>query len=280
MHKSEIAKETLFKIKIDINETLFYMPGETVKGTIKFSPEIKFNAKDKNLHFKIKLIQYEFWDYSNVKVTELKNIYKTNIKEKLIDYKLKKNEVLNEDEKTKIGDFSVIVIDKPKEEKMISIPFEFKLDKDDQKLLPTFQYETNKYILGIRHLLTVENIEYGSINHIGLFIGKSKSENLLKEKEIKSYYYGLGKLDAKVVIPKETFYFGEEMSFKIESSSNLLFKKVTKIEPDIFRKIEWVGYMKNSLLNKKVCQLKISATMRINIAYYQNYFFHLNSQKK
>ena len=110
MHKSEITKETLFKIKIDIDETLFYMPGETVKGAIKFSPEIKFNAKDTNLHFKIKLIQYEFWDYSNVKVTELKNIYKTNIKEKLIDYKLKKNEVLNEDEKTKIGDFSVIII--------------------------------------------------------------------------------------------------------------------------------------------------------------------------
>ena len=251
MHKSEITKETLFKIRIDIDKTLFYLPGETVKGTIKFSPEIKFNTKEKNLHFKMKLIQYEFWDYSNVKVTELKNIYKTNIKEKLIDYKLKKNEVLNEDEKAKIGDFSVIVINKKKDEKMITIPFEFKLDENDQKLLPTFQYETNKYILGIRHLLIVENIEFGSINYIGLFIGKNKSENLLKEKEIKSYYYGLGKLDAKVVIPKETFYFGEEMSFKIESSSNLLFKKVTKIEPDIFRKIEWVGYMKNSLLNKK-----------------------------
>lgn len=251
MHKSEIAKETLFKIRIDINETLFYMPGETVKGTIKFSPEIKFNTKEKILHFKIKLIQYEFWDYSNFKITELKNIYKKDIKEKLIDYELKKDEVLNEDEKAKIGDFSVIIIEKQKEEKMITIPFEFKLEEDDQKLLPTFQYETNKYILGIRHLLTVENVEYGSINHIGLFIGKNKNENLLKEKEIKSYYYGLGKLDAKVVIPKETYYFGEEMSFKIESSSNLLFKKVTKIEPDIFRKIEWVGYMKNSLLNKK-----------------------------
>ena len=62
---------------------------------------------------------------------------------------------------------------------------------------------------------------------------------------------GLSTLDVKIIIPKETFYFGEEMPFKIESNSNLLFQKVTKIEPNFYRKIEWVGYMKNSLLDKK-----------------------------
>ena len=41
------------------------------------------------------------------------------------------------------------------------------------------------------------------------------------------------------------------MTFKIETNSNLLFKKVTKIEIEFFRKIEWIGYMKNSLLDKK-----------------------------
>ena len=41
------------------------------------------------------------------------------------------------------------------------------------------------------------------------------------------------------------------MTFKIETNSNLLFKKVTKIENEFFRKIEWIGYMKNSLLDKK-----------------------------
>ena len=254
MNKSEITNEILSKIKIDIDETLFYVPGETVKGTIKIFPAINLKLKDNMLHFKLKLIQYEFWEYANVKLTELKNIYKTEIKENVIEYKLKDNEISNIEEKVNIGEFSVVVIEKENTEKFISIPFEFKIDEENEKLLPTFQFETNKYFLGIRHLITVESQEYSSINHTGIFIGKSRNKYLLKEKEIKNTFsmgIGLGSLDVKVVIPKETYYFGEEMPFKIESNSNLLFKKVTKIEPNLYRKIEWVGYMKNSLLDKK-----------------------------
>ena len=251
MNKSEISKEILSQIKLELDETLFYMPGETIKGIIKLSPGVKFSIKNNIIHFKLKLIQYEFWDYSNIKLTELKNIYKTEIKENMIDFKL------NEDETNKIDnenfmDFSIIQIESKENRKEISIPFEFKIDENNQKLLPTFQFTTEKYFLGIRHLLLVECKEYCSINHIGLFIGKLMDNNLLKEKEIKSnYYMGLGSLNAKIIIPKQTYYFGEEMPFNIESNSNLLFKKVTKIEPDLNRKIEWVGYMKNSLLDKK-----------------------------
>ena len=254
MNKSEINKEILSVIKIDLDETLFYIPGETVKGKIKLFPTINLKLKDHTIRFKLKLIQYEFWEYANIKITELKNIYKTEIKEKIIDYKLNDNEISKFEEKVNLLEFSVIFIKNENKENFISIPFEFKIDSDNEKLLPTFQFETEKYFLGIRHLITVESFDYSSINHTGIFIGKSRNKYLLKEKEIKNTFsmgVGLSTLDVKIIIPKETFYFGEEMPFKIESNSNLLFQKVTKIEPNFYRKIEWVGYMKNSLLDKK-----------------------------
>ena len=254
MNKSEIKKEILSVIKIDLDETLFYIPGETVKGKIKLFPTINLKLKDHTIHFKLKLIQYEFWEYSNVKLTELKNIHKTEIKEKFIEYKLNDDEISKFEEKVNLLEFSVIFIKNENKENFISIPFEFKIDSENEKLLPTFQFETEKYFLGIRHLITVESFDYSSINHTGIFIGKSRNKFLLKEKEIKNTFsmgVGLSTLDVKIIIPKETFYFGEEMPFKIESNSNLLFQKVTKIEPNFYRKIEWVGYMKNSLLDKK-----------------------------
>ena len=254
MNKSEINKEILSVIKIDLDETLFYIPGETVKGKIKLFPTINLKLKDHTIHFKLKLIQYEFWEYSNVKLTELKNIHKTEIKEKFIEYKLNDDEISKFEEKVNLLEFSVIFIKNENKENFISIPFEFKIDSENEKLLPTFQFETEKYFLGIRHLITVESFDYSSINHTGIFIGKSRNKFLLKEKEIKNTFsmgVGLSTLDVKIIIPKETFYFGEEMPFKIESNSNLLFQKVTKIEPNFYRKIEWVGYMKNSLLDKK-----------------------------
>lgn len=42
------------------------------------------------------------------------------------------------------------------------------------------------------------------------------------------------------------------MPYKIESTSNLLFKKVTKIQTDINRKIEWIGFLTNSTLDEKL----------------------------
>ena len=252
MEKSEIKKEILSEIKIDIDETLFYIPGETIKGTIKLYPGFKLNIKNNLLNFKLKLLQYEFWDYANIKVSELKNVYKTEIQEKIIKYQLKEEESTNYEEIEKIGEFSIIKIEKEKTSKIFSVPFEFKIEENNDKLLPTFQFENETYFLGIRHLLTVENIEYTSLNHIGLFIGKKKNLNLLKKKEIiNTYYAGLGTLDAKVILPKQTYNFGEEMPFEIEINSNLHFKKVTEIKAELSRKIKWVGYMKNSLLDKK-----------------------------
>ena len=76
----------------------------------------------------------------------------------------------------------MIIIEK-EEKKEISIPFEVKIN-DDDKLLPTFQYEDKQYILGIRHLLSIECEEYNSKNYIGLFIGKKMDKILWKIKRL------------------------------------------------------------------------------------------------
>ena len=251
MNKSEISKEILSQIFIEIEDTLFYVPGETVKGTIKIFPGVKLNINDNQLNFKLKLLQYEFWEYLTEEKIDFKNVYKTEIKEKSFQYKFKNEENKNIDEKVDFSDFSMIVIEKEESDKFISVPFEFKLDENDEKLLPTFQYENEAYFLGVRHLLIIKSVEYCSTNYIGLFIGKQRKSKIIKEnKLVNNYYAGLGTLDVKLTIPKQSYYFGEVMPFKLESKANLLFKKVTEIKTDLCRKIEWVGYLKNTLLNK------------------------------
>ena len=152
MEKSEIKEESISKIKIEIN-TLFYMPGETIKGIIKLSPEMKIKISSNKLHLKLKLIQYEFWDYINNSTDEMKNIYKTEVSTNIIEYEYKEEEQPNIKENEEFVNFSIILIEKEDKDKNISIPFEFKLDENNNKLLPTFQFKTDKYILGIRHLL-------------------------------------------------------------------------------------------------------------------------------
>ena len=252
MKKSEISKEILSQIYIEIEDTLFYVPGETVKGTIKLFPGVKFNINDNLLNFKIKLLQYEFWEYSNIDKIDFKNVYKTEIKEELIKYEFKNGENISYDEKVNFSEFSMIIIEKENSNKFICIPFEFKIDENNEKLLPTFQYENETYFLGVRHLLIIKSEEYCSTNYIGLFIGKARKSRIIKEsKLVKNYYAGLGTLDVKLTIPKMSYYFGEILPFKLESNANLLFKKVTEIKTDLCRKIEWIGYFKNSLLDKK-----------------------------
>ncbi len=104
MRKSEIYTEIISKIEIQINNTLFYMPGENINGIIKLYPEIKLNIKNNLLHFNLKLLQYEFWEYSNIEIEELKNIYKTEITSETIEYKIEEKES-NKEEKVKVGNF-------------------------------------------------------------------------------------------------------------------------------------------------------------------------------
>ena len=253
MNKKELNEELISKIKIQIQDTLFYMPGETIIGKINIYPGFKLKIKNNKLHLKFKLLQYEFWEYTNISTNELKNIYKTEIEEKNIEHILEEENGSNFEENKKFGNFSMILIEKEEEEKIISIPFEFKIDENNTKLQPTFQFESDKYILGIRHLLTVECEEYNCINYIGLFIGKQKNKEFQCNKNITNNYKTLND-DLKITIefPKQSFYFGEIVNFKLISNSTHKFKYDRQFRQILYRKIEWIGYINNSLLDKKI----------------------------
>ena len=248
MKKEEINNEFISKIEIKIEDTLFYMPGESIKGLIILNPKYQIKLNDTTLHLTLKIMQYEFWDYSNQEINELKNIYITNIQTEEIIYELKQEEISIQ---KNYENFSII--DKEDKDKIISIPFVLKIN--EEKILPTFQFEDSIYFLGIRHLLLVECNEYNSSNYIGLFIGKNKKKDFDISKEIKeNYIVDLGSLEIKVNYPKLSYKFDEEIKLEIQTNSNLLFKKITEIQQQFYRNIKWQGYMTNTLLNKNIYQ--------------------------
>ena len=206
---------------------------------------------DTNLHITLKIMQYEFWDYSNQEIKEIKNINITNIQTEDIIYKLKEGDL---SENKNFESFSII--DLEDENKKISIPFEFKIN--EEKILPTFQFDDKTYFLGIRHLLLAECKEYNSSNYIGLFIGKNRNKDLIEPKEIKeSYNIGLGTLDLKIKYPTQSYKFDEIINLDIQAKTNLSYKKITEIKQEFYRNIHWIGYMKNSLLNKTIFHSQI-----------------------
>ena len=178
MKKEEINNEFISKIEIKIEDTLFYMPGESIKGLIILNPKYQIKLNDTTLRLTLKIMQYEFWDYSNKEINELKNIYITNIQTEEIIYELKQEEISIQ---KNYENFSII--DKEDKNKIMSIPFVLKIN--EEKILPTFQFDDSIYFLGIRHLLLVECNEYDSSNYIGLFIGKNKKKDFDISKEIK-----------------------------------------------------------------------------------------------
>ena len=183
MKKEEINSELISKIEIQVEDTLFYIPGEVIKGKIKINP--KYKIRDKIFHLTLKIIQYEFWEYNNILIKELKNIYKTIIQEEKIEYELKELELSKKESSDSFENFSII--EKEEEDKIISIPFNFKIN--DDKILPTFQFQNKDYILGIRHLLIAECEEVNSSNYTGLFIGKNKKKRIIRRKRNKRKLY-------------------------------------------------------------------------------------------
>ena len=248
MKKEDINYELISKIEIQIEDTLFYIPGETVKGKIILNPKYRLKMNDKFLHFSLKIMQYEFWEYTNIEINELKNIYSTTIQEENIEYELNIQEGPNPP-KNNFLNFSII--EKETEEKNITIPFQIKID--NKKILPTFQYEEKNYILGIRHLLIVECKEYKASNYMGLFIGKKQNKEFIDSRSIKeTYIVDIGTLEIIANYPTLSFKSNDEIIVDIKTNSNLYFKKIKEIQQKFYRKIEWIGYMKNSVLDKTI----------------------------
>ena len=252
MKKEDINYEFISNIRLQIDDTLFYIPGEAVKGKIIVTPKYQMKIKDKTLNISLRIIQYEFWENVNTEIKELKNVYTTKIQEEKFKYQLKDEEI-NEKQDIVNQELNFSIIEKAEENKKIIIPFQIILK--NKNILPTFQYENDKYILGIRHLLIAECEEYNSSNYTGLFIGKSKSinEEFNCSKELKeNYYVGLGWLEIRAKYQKLAYTFDEEINVDIKTDSNLYFKKITKITQTFYNSIKWVGYMKNSLLDKNI----------------------------
>ena len=244
MKKEDIHHEFISKIEIKIEDTLFYIPEETIKGSILINPTYQMDIKDKILHLSLKLMQYEFWERANVKIEEIKNIHITKIQEDNIEYKLKPDDI---SENKLYESFNLI----EKENKMISIPFQIKIK--NEKILPTFQFQNKDYFLGIRHLLLVECQEYNSSNYIGLFIGKIKNQEYYPQKIIKeNYKVGLDSLEVIANFKKLSYTFDEQLDYNVKTNTNLHFQKITKIKQEFYRKIEWIGYVKNSVLSKDI----------------------------
>ena len=248
MKKEDINYELISKLEIQVEETQFYLPGETIKGKILLNPQYKI--KEETLHLTLKIMQYEFWDYVTKGIEELKNIYTTVIQEEKIEYKLENKELPKKENVEGFENCSIIM--KEDENKVISIPFEIILEYD--KILPTFQFENKEYFLGIRHLILVECKEYNSSNYTGLFIGKiENSEMVFQETITESYMVGTGSLEIDAIFQSRSIKPGEEIKVDITTKSNLhFFKKVSKITQTFYRNIKWVGYMKNTLLDKKI----------------------------
>jgi len=59
-------------------------------------------------------------------------------------------------------------------------------------------------------------------------------------------------LEIKLKCPKLSFNSDEEISLDIETNADLNFKRVTEVKDTFYRKINWVGYLKNSNLDRKV----------------------------
>ena len=247
MKKEDLNSEIISKMELIIDNTLFYMPGETIKGKIIMNPQFKMKIEEKTIHLSLKIMQYEFWDYNKVNIKELKNIYTTTIQQEDIEYRLKEEETSTSQS---FMNFSVIEKEEDKN-KNITIPFQIKIN--NPKILPTFQFEDKKYILGIRHLLLVECHEYYSSNYMGLFIGKNKNEDFSEPKELKgSFRIDISTLEVTANIPKLSYKFNEEIQVDVKTKSNLHFKKITEILQKLYRKIEWIGYMKNTVLDRNV----------------------------
>ena len=66
MKKEDINSEIISKIELVIDDTLFYMPGEIIKGKIIINPKFQMKMDDNILHLTLKIMQYEFWDYSKI----------------------------------------------------------------------------------------------------------------------------------------------------------------------------------------------------------------------
>ena len=92
------------------------------------------------------------------------------------------------------------------------------------------------------------------MNYIGLFIGKQPKKDFYKYEKINSKINNfLEDIDIEI-FTKLAFYFGEKIIYKLKTKIKYTFElENVDLREIIYRKIQWIGYMKNSLLDKTIC---------------------------
>lgn len=189
IRESKVFKCENCYLNIEINDSQFYMPGEKISGTIKLNPKFPKDFYE----IQLKLVQFEFWNYLGISSIDSNKVKITDLFKKTIDYKLYGPNLNNE----------------------ISIPFTFKID-DDYKLLPTFQFQNDKYYMGIRHLLVAEYREQEGLNYKGLFIGKNRNERKNQPK-----YEKINNFAINIEICKQCFSSEEEINYTLTLNSSI-----------------------------------------------------------
>lgn len=192
INESKVFKSENSYLNIEINDSQFYMPRDVISGTIKLNP-----AFPKDFYrIKLKLVQFEFWNYLGISSIDPNKVCINDLFIKNIEHKLYGPNSNNE----------------------ISIPFTFEIYDiyGNKKLLPTFQFQNDKYYMGIRHLLVAEYGEHECLNYKGLFIGKCANEEkkLAANKQINNFAIN-------IEICKQCFCFEEEINYKLTLNSSI-----------------------------------------------------------
>jgi hypothetical protein len=95
------------------------------------------------------------------------------------------------------------------------------------------------------------------MNYVGLFIGKQKDNNFSEPKKInikhKTFFTTS---NIEIDFKKQTYYFGENVIFNIHTNLESKTGGLFVFNQKLYRKIQWKGYMKNSLINKTIYEIQ------------------------
>lgn len=235
-------------------------PENYIEGNIYISPKITSAIKIQNPKLIFTLTQFEFYEHQNKenyegKINENAQQHKEIIFTKEASFSLKESNTIS---------------------KCIKIPIKISLPKNE-KLLPTFEYHSSEFIIGIRHIFTVEFPELKSINSIGIIICKPANLNnnkinendetlkmsggeiiIFKDEQIYSMgMFNKGKISYLIRTAKKEYQFGDDILIKIMlDSTGLQDYNIQNIKIKLQKKITIFGFPLNNKIERNVIQEK------------------------
>ena len=235
-------------------------PENCIEGNIYISPKITSAIKIENPKLIFTLTQFEFYEHQN------KENYEGKVNENAQQHKeiiFKKEASFSLNESNSIS-------------KCIKIPIKISLPKNG-KLLPTFEYHSSEFVIGVRHIFTVQFPELKAINSVGIIICKSANiinnkinENdeslkmaggeivLFKDEQIYSMgMFNKGKISYLIRTAKKEYQLGDDILIKIMlDSTGLQDYNIQNIIIKLQKKITIFGFALNNKIERNVIQEK------------------------